>query len=456
MAKISFTAGRIRNFKCPADKQQAFLWDLVTEGLGLRATTGSKNYIFQGKLAGSAIRITIGSLDRYGIDEAREQARTLRKMLDDGRDPRIVKAETIATDVAKREQTRIEHSQALDVWSQYIQARTSKWSDRHKADHESMVRAGGEKITRGRRSGMGETKEPGMLRPLLTLPLSEITRDAVATWLESEAIKRPTRARLAVSLLATFLTWCSDRPEYRDQIHPDACKRMKQELPKSKAKDDCLQREQLKLWFENVHKIKNPTHSAYLQVLLLTGARREELAGVKWDDVDFQWNSITIRDKVEGTRTIPLTPYVAGLMLELYRLNRTKPNVTQLNRMQVKGKPWKPSEWVFSSANAKSGRIQEPRIAHNKALTAAGLPALSIHGLRRSFGTLVEWVECPAGIAAQIMGHKPSATAEKHYRRRPLDLLRMWHVKIEGWILEQAGIAQPSEESGKLRLAVSN
>jgi len=454
MAKINFTAGRIRDFKCPTDKKQAFLWDLVTEGLGLRATVGSKNYIFQGKLAGTAIRITIGSLDRYGIDEAREQARTLRKMLDDGRDPRIVKAETIASDVAKREQTRIEHAQALDVWSQYIQARTLKWSDRHKADHESMARAGGEKITRGRRSGMTDIKEAGMLRPLLTLPLSGITRDAVAAWLESEAIKRPTRTRLAVSLLATFLTWCSDRPEYRHQVHPDACKRMKQELPKSKAKDDCLQREQLKLWFENVHKITNPTHSAYLQGLLLTGARREELAGVKWDDVDFQWNSIVIRDKVEGTRTIPLTPYVAGLMLELRRLNHCKPSVALLNRMQAKGKPWKPSEWVFSSANAKSGRIQEPRIAHNKALTAAGLPALSIHGLRRSFGTLVEWVECPAGIAAQIMGHKPSATAEKHYRRRPLDLLRMWHVKIEGWILEQAGIEQPKIEAGKLKLAV--
>jgi hypothetical protein len=38
------------------------------------------------------------------------------------------------------------------------------------------------------------------------------------------------------------------------------------------------------------------------------------------------------------------------------------------------------------------------------------------------------------------MGHKPSATAEKHYRRRPLDLLRSWHVKIEAWILEQTGI----------------
>ena len=54
-------------------------------------------------------------------------------------------------------------------------------------------------------------------------------------------------------------------------------------------------------------------------------------------------------------------------------------------------------------------------------------------------------LEVPAGVVAQIMGHKPSATAEKHYRVRPLDLLRMWHTKIEAWILEQAGIEQPSE-----------
>lgn len=29
---------------------------------------------------------------------------------------------------------------------------------------------------------------------------------------------------------------------------------------------------------------------------------------------------------------------------------------------------------------------------------------------------------------------------EQRHIRRPLDLLRMWHVKIEAWILEQAGI----------------
>ena len=46
----------------------------------------------------------------------------------------------------------------------------------------------------------------------------------------------------------------------------------------------------------------------------------------------------------------------------------------------------------------------------------------------------------PVGIVAQIQGHKPSAIAEKHYRVRPIDLLGMWHEKIEAWMLEQAGI----------------
>ena len=51
------------------------------------------------------------------------------------------------------------------------------------------------------------------------------------------------------------------------------------------------------------------------------------------------------------------------------------------------------------------------------------------------------------------MGHKPSATAEKHYTVRPLDLLRMHHEKIEAWILEQAAIEFVADaEPGKLRI----
>lgn len=473
MAKTSFTAGRVQEFKCPPDKQQAFIWDAITEGLGLRATAGSKNYIFQGKLAGQAIRIKIGGLDRYTIDDARKEARKLKTMLDDGRDPRTVKNDNIAASLIKREQSKTKKVPALKAWDVYIHNRGTEWSPRHKADHESMSREGGEKITRGKRVGMPDKKEPGMLRPLLILPLSEITRDRVDQWLTPEMCKRPARARLALALLNSFLNWCMDYSEtdnqsddtnttrypYKDQINPDACQRMKKKLGKPMSRDDCLQREQIKPWFEYVRRIENPTHAAYLQCLLLTGARRNELALLRWIDVDFQWKSLVIRDKVKvrdkgkDTREIPLTPYVASILQELKRINETPSNLTQINRLEAKGETREPSPWVFSSASAKDGRIQEPRINHNKALAAAGLPPLSIHGLRRSFGTLAEWVECPVGISAQIMGHAPSAIAEKHYRKREISLLRMWHVKIERWILEQAGIEQPDESAGKLRIA---
>lgn len=464
MAKVKLTAGRIEAFTCPADKLQAFLWDADVNGLAVRATAGAKAYIYQGRLNGRSMRVTIGDVNVWSLEEyrhpktgevitpgARAEARRLQAIIDQGRDPREVKAEITAADVVKREKAKQAEASALDAWNVYIAARTSKWSERHKADHENMARDGGEKITRGRRKGMAENKEPGILRPLLDLPLSQLTRDAVAGWLEREAPKRATRTRLALSLMATFINWCSDRPEYRGQVNVDACVRMKRDLPKAQAKDDCLQREQLVLWFEHVRKIGNPVIAAYLQTALLTGARREEVAGLQWADVDFQWNSLRIADKVEGERTIPLTPYIKSLLMALKRINEAPPNVIRLERMQEHSKTRAPSPWVFFSPTAKSGRIQEPRVAHNKAIKTAGLPHLTIHGLRRSFGTLAEWVEAPAGVVAQIQGHKPSAIAEKHYRRRPLDLLRMWHTKIEGWILEQAGIEQPTDQAQLLK-----
>lgn len=237
------------------------------------------------------------------------------------------------------------------------------------------------------------------------------------------------------------MNWCGDQPQLRDSVHLDACtpRVTKETLPKKRAKDDCLQREQLRAWFASVKRISNPGIAAYLQVTLLTGARREEIASLRWVDVDFKWNTLTIRDKVEGQRTIPLTPYVASLLAILKAKNETPPSGKRQSDSE-KSDDWTPSPWVFSSKTSKTGRLQEPRIQHNKALTEAGLPALSIHGLRRSFGTLAEWVECPAGVVAQIQGHKPSATAEKHYRVRPIDLLRVWHTKIEAWMLEQAGL----------------
>lgn len=70
----------------------------------------------------------------------------------------------------------------------------------------------------------------------------------------------------------------------------------------------------------------------------MTGARREEVAGLQWADIDFQWGSMTIHDKVEGERTVPLTPHVKSLLLALQCLNNAPSNVRYLERLKEQGK----------------------------------------------------------------------------------------------------------------------
>lgn len=428
MAKVKFTAGRVDGFECEVGKSQSFLWDATAPGLGLRVTAnGAKAYMFQAKLNGSAIRVTIGAPETWSIQDAQAEARRLKVMIDNGQDPRQVKAEAIAAGAARlaaaedeekaRQQQEKRDSVTLGmVWPVYVAARRAKWSEWHIRDHENVVRPGGEPKKRGK----GVT-EAGPLASMLADRLVDLTGKRIGEWLAAEVAVRPTQASLSFRLLSVFVNWCESTDEYAGLVPAGACKarQVRDEMPSKNAKEnDSLQREQLAPWFGAVRGMVNQVQSAYLQTLLLTGARRRELSALRWEDVDFKWLRLTIRDKVEGERTIPLTPYVARLLAELPRCNH----------------------WVFASPASASGQLTEPTPGHKRALMAAGLPDMTLHGLRRSFGTLAEWTEAPTGVVAQIMGHKPSAIAEKHYRQRPIDLLRMWHIKIEEWMLTQAGL----------------
>lgn len=418
MKHENFTAERVTAFKCEPGKQQSIHWDGKARGLGLRVTAaGAKSYIFESRLHGKTIRITIGDVKTWTVGKAQAEATRLKSLTDSGTDPREVAAsKRQAADAAVLEARRKDMTLG-EMWSTYIEARRPKWSAWHIRDHENVVRRGGEVKIRGK----GLT-EPGPLAPLLSVRLSDLTGKRIGAWLAKEAKERPTQAGLSFRLLSVFVNWCEAQTEYAGLVPAGACKaqQVRDEMPTKNAKqNDSLQREQLAPWFAAVRQMPNVVQSAYLQSLLLTGARRRELGALRWDDVDFRWLKMTIRDKVEGERTIPLTPYVASLLALLPRRN----------------------EWVFSSAASASGQLAEPTPGHKRALANAGLPDMTLHGLRRSFGTLAEWTETPAGVVAQIMGHKPSAIAEKHYRQRPIDLLRSWHIKIEAWILEEAGVA---------------
>ena len=433
MAKIAFTAGRVSGFKCPPNKAQAFLWDATAPGLGLRATpAGKPAYVFQGVYQGATIRLTIGSPDAWSIPDAQAKARELQRLIDEGKDPRELKREALAAHAEKQAAAAANAVTVGEAWERYLEQRRPFWGERNYLDHVRMAQAGGEK----RKRLPGVKTMPGPLAELMPLRLVELTAPAIEAWAAKEAQDRPARVRLALRLLKAFMRWAATEPDLKGKADPTAtsAKKVREIAGKAKPKNDYLQREQLPAWFTHVRQIQNPAISAYLQCLLLTGARREELAELKWEDVNFQWRGMELKDKIKGRRAVPLTPFVAHLLATLPRRN----------------------EWVFSSPTSASGRLTEPSIAHRQACTAAGLE-LTLHGLRRSFASLCEWLDIPGGISAQIQGHAPQGVREQNYIRRPLDLLRVHHERIEAWIQEQAGVQFDAQaEPGKLRMVAGN
>ena len=465
------TAGAIERLTCPPGKPQAFLRDTKAPSLRVRVTAaGAKAYVFESKLNRRNIRRTIGDVRDWTIEDARAEARRLAVLIDAGTDPRELErqqdeakaaaaAERAAQEAAAVAQRAADAVTVGEAWTRYIAERRPHWGERTYADHLRAAQEGG----RDRLRGEGTTK-PGPLAPLMGMRLLDLDGASVEAWAKREAPTRPARVRLSLRMLKAFLRWAAAEPDLKGKADPTAAsaKKAREAAGKPKRKDDCLQREQLAAWFKHVQAIGNPVISAYLQCLLLTGARREELAALRWEDVNTQWRGMDLKDKIEGRRPVPLTPFVAHLLAGLPRRNEWVFSSTRTLALDPKNAKRRARRHASNGTEAPagavaevsaSGRLVDPSIAHRQACAAAGLEGLTLHGLRRSFASLCEWLDIPGGVSAQIQGHAPQGVREQNYIRRPLDLLRVHHEKIEAWILKEAGIDfDPATAAAGLRV----
>jgi len=433
--KVSFTANRVGSFECPPGKHQAFIWDAKTQGLGLRVMpTGARSYFHQGRLGGSrgpSVRTTIGSPTAWSLADARDRARELQRLLDAGIDPREANAERVDQEKKKRAARKAAEITFCKAWARYLEANRGCWGDRHYADHLAMIAEGGLPRSRSKSRTVA-----GPLAGFIGVRLSAIDAVTLKDWAEREKCRRPARARLAQRQLKAFFNWCAEQTDLRSLIveNPAKAKVVRKTLGKASRGNDTVLRQQISAWFEAVGSIPNRAISAYLQTLLLTGARPGEVLALEWSDVDAEGKPPTLtladknarRDREDSpTRTIPLTPYVEHLLRRLPK---------------AEGSPY-----VFASSVKKGSPISIPTAVHADACRRAGIRHVTLKGLRASFKSLTEWrgagdLDVSPGLVGQIMGHRPRQTAEAHYTQRPLDMLAAAHFQIEAWILHEADV----------------
>ncbi len=454
------THGLLDRAACPTELPFVLVRDSDKKGLRLRVTkAGGKHWQFETRIKGKLFTRALGEWPAVSIEDAKAEAHRLRGLTEQGTDPREKErqqqAEMVAASAAAKSEAIAAALTFGEAWSAYVADRKPYWGDWQYQDQLTLGDAGGLKPKRGKPNTLTRARP---LHKLMGMRLVDVTSEVVEDWAATEAKTRKSVSRRAHSCLKTFFSWCMEQKQYKYLVttNPAKTKRAKEVFGTPSVRADVLQREQLPSWFAHVRQIQNPVISAYLQCLLLTGARREEMAALKWEDVNFQWNGLDLKDKIEGRRAVPLTPYVRSLIEGLPRRNEwvfssvellSQNEKTALRRARYHERKGQAAPVGDVATRSASGRLVDPSNAHRKACAAAGL-VLTLHGLRRSFASLCEWLDIPGGISAQIQGHAPQGVREQNYIRRPLDLLRVHHEKIEAWILEQAEIVFDAKAAG--------
>lgn len=452
MSIETLTLSRIKALRCPPDKAQVFLWDSTAPNFGVRLKpNGKPSFVFQGSLLGESIRVTIGRCATLTIPEAKAESVRLQKMINDGLDPRLEKAKTLAATVAAQNEKRKVGVTVGQVWADYMARGTAKkgreWAVSYMEKRKNAMSPGGLLPQRGTKKTV-----PGILFGLNDVLLKDLDDNRVHQWALAELAAiaaRSTRKKTArkpgyaavkagSEWLSGMLRWCSTQAEYKAIVDARAVRSstVQDNIPSGTGarRKDLLEVGQLEDFFANLDLMKNRTFAGYLTVVLLTGARREEVAPIKWEDIDFRWKKFTIHNKttsdVERTRVLPLTPYIESVFKAMPKIN----------------------DFVFASTRSKLGYVRDSRKSLAPVLENAELPHLTIHGFRRTYSLLYEEAGCVASAMEQIIGHVVQ-TMDEHYKPRTVEQLRPWLERYENFVIEKSKLQPLFVEKPKVEKA---
>lgn len=289
-ARVSLTAGRIKDFPLCPPGEQAFLWDTDVRQLAVRSTGTTKAFIFKSTIKGASLRLTIGDVRDWTISKAREEARTLQTLIDQGIDPREVKKQQEAEKAATATRSSTTLSDAI---KEYVKdKRRSKdnlpLKPRTKADYLGMI-APAKEFENG---GKGQT---GALYALADKSIYEITGDDIRA-VHSAALKRGERqAAYSAQVLRALFNWFGVKV-LGNPFDKDLPGRERIAIPQARATGEPIPAERIGAWWRSVDQASNPESRDYIKFLMLTGCRVSEPKQIKVADCDLIAGRVILRD----------------------------------------------------------------------------------------------------------------------------------------------------------------
>lgn len=378
MAKAAITKRTVDAAK-PADRDQ-FIWDDGVSGFGLKVTpSGGKIYVFQYRIARPgeadrtpARRYTIGKHGSLTPEQARKRAKALAALVEGGIDPRQRDLDAFAAkDEAGRladEKARLEGDLAFDNVAE-------RWLDHYE----------NEKSRRPSSVRLAKLVVNNHLKPKLkSKPLPHIGRSDLQPVLDAIPAKQRGMRRAVFAYASVLFGWAAKRG---DIANNPLAGMAKPEAPK--ARDRVLTDDELAAAWTGSQTLADP-FGVFFRLLILTGQRRTEVAGINWTELDRATAAWTIPADRAKNRVTHIVPLSSEVIAELDRMALAKQ--VKAKEPEPNAKSWPKVGYVLTTTGRTpiSGITKAKDaldVAIAKARDGKALPGWRIHDLRRTLAT---------------------------------------------------------------------
>lgn len=402
-----------------------FLWDEELRGFGLKVTSkGARSYVFQYRLGGRetlARRFTIGTHGSpWTPSTARQEAERLALMVRQGIDP--------------REDQRERRRESVDL---AFRAYAKRFLELYVATEWPASSAFAESILRLH------------VTPILAdKPLTRIAKSDITDVLDRLPASKPALKRNVYAVVRRLFRWAVGRGDL-DRSPLEGF-----EAPASVAsRERVLNDEELALAWKAAEGLGYPFGPIF-RLLILTGQRREEVAGVRWQELDRQsamWTLPAERSKNGKTHLVPLSRSAVDLLDCVARAGA-----------------WPRSGYVFTTTGktAVSGYSRAKKrldtalhSLRTEALAASGeavtaMPNWRVHDLRRTLATGLQRIGIRFEVTEAILNHVSGARSgvagvyQRHdWAEEKREALERWDQALSRLVTEPAGRLVPAIES---------
>jgi integrase len=406
-----FVTKKLRELKEAPDKGAISIEykDIKLPGFLVDIGASGKNisYRVNGRIKnGKTLTITIGKHGVYNATEAREEAAKKLRLMKEGIDPRALLHEM------QKESAEIEQKQTIEDLRKSLTVRAvfEQWSEdsQNKPDTKKLYR---QVIFKH-------------LKDWLDKPMSEITVDMVVTRYDQVAKQTVSSAGNTFRALRSIYNWLIIQYEEKltepiiDKNPVLTLSRRKKWQTTEPRNDEYIADQDLKAWYSAVRGLDNTVFADYFTLLLLTGLRKDEAAGMLRADVDFKRGRFTVRDtKNKQDHTLPMTPVIRSL----------------LERRCVGG-----SEYVFPGKNDYIKDVTK----YQELVTEASGVEFTPHWLRRTFSYAAERSRLGMIEHKKLLNHlsKGNVTTN-NYSPRDIDNLLEPLQMVQDFLLQKAGVS---------------